>query len=139
AFGNFPEAETAEIHLATGFQNILYEHPALPEELRERMFGYCRIEFAGERKETDTDEQFLYKTRKKALGAFKRELWDLPEENRAQIRDSLHDQFAFLFRKLAVEDTRDLISRFVRPPAFHRSGPAALRIKAAADDWDLSD
>src|SRR5688572_29885840 len=26
AFGNFPRVETAEIHLATNFQNILYEH-----------------------------------------------------------------------------------------------------------------
>src|SRR6185369_18092757 len=27
-FHRFPAAETAEIHLATGFQNGLYEHPA---------------------------------------------------------------------------------------------------------------
>ena len=29
---------------------------------------------------SDTEEQFIYKARKKALGAFKRELWELPEE-----------------------------------------------------------
>ena len=29
-FHRFPAVETAEIHLATGFQNALYEHPGLP-------------------------------------------------------------------------------------------------------------
>ena len=139
AFGSFPEAETTEIHLATGFQNILYEHPALPDELRERMYDHCRAEFANERKMDDTEQQFLYKTRKKALGAFKRELWELPEQNRAQIRSSLQEQFAFLFRKLNVHATREMVARFVTPPALPRSGPAAMRARAAADDWDLSD
>ena len=35
-FHRFPEVETAEIHLATGFQNALYEHPAFPAELYAR-------------------------------------------------------------------------------------------------------
>ena len=35
-FHRFPQVETAEIHLATGFQNLLYEHPAFPAELLER-------------------------------------------------------------------------------------------------------
>src|SRR3954447_13886203 len=30
-FHRFPQVETAEIHLATGFQNALYEHPAFPK------------------------------------------------------------------------------------------------------------
>ena len=28
-FHRFPEVETAEIHLATGWQNALYDHPAI--------------------------------------------------------------------------------------------------------------
>jgi len=139
AFGSFPEVETAEIHLATGFQNIFYEHPALPAELRERMYEHCRQNFPDERKPSDTEEQFIYKARKKALGAFKRDLWDLPEENRAQIRGSLREQFAFLFRQLRVDGTMDMVGRYVTAPAHRRSGPSALRMKAAADDWDLSD
>ena len=31
-FHHFPAVETAEIHLATGFQNALYEHPAFPAD-----------------------------------------------------------------------------------------------------------
>jgi fructose-bisphosphate aldolase, class II len=139
AFGKFPEVETAEIHLATGFQNTLYEHPAFPQELRERMYEHCRREFPEERKPGDTEEQFLYKARKKALGAFKRDLWSIPEESRTQIRASLQQTFARLFRQLAVVDTMETVRTFVTPVRVPRSGPAALRIKAAADDWDLSD
>lgn len=139
AFGRFPEVETAEIHLATGFQNLLFEHPRLPADLREQMYEHCRTEHAGERKASDTDEQFIYKTRKKALGVFKRQLWELPEEARAPIRDTLREQFASLFRKLRVNDTADVVARFVRAPELRRSGPEELRMKAAADDWDLSD
>ncbi len=139
AFGKFPEVETAEIHLATNFQNIFYEHPSLPRELRDRMYDHCRVNFPEERKLDDTEEQFLYKSRKKALGAFKRELWELPEEPRAEIRATLGQQFTFLFEKLAVRNTRGIVDEFVSAPRVPRSGPAALRVKAAADDWDLSD
>lgn len=139
AFGRFPEVETAEIHLATGFQNILFDHPRLPEELRERMYGHVRENFASERKASDTEEQFLYKTRKKALGTFKQELWELPGEVRADIRETLRETFAFLFEQLRVTGTREMVARFVTPPEHRRAGPGALRMKAAADDWDLSD
>ncbi len=139
AFDKFPEVQTAEIHLATNFQNIFYEHPALPAELRYRMYDHCRREFPEERKPGDTEEQFIYKSRKKALGAFKRELWDLPETTRASIRATLQEQFSFLFETLRVAKTREMVAAHVSPPRHTRSGPTALRMKAAADDWDLSD
>jgi len=137
AFGKFPEMETAEIHLATNFQNIFFDH--LPSDLRERMYTYCADNFPEERKAGDTDEQFIYKARKKSLGVFKKELWSLPEETRFRIRSALQEQFEFLFRKLAVVDTVDDVARHVSPASVPRSGPSALRHAAAADDWDLSD
>ncbi|HEX6750346.1 MAG TPA: class II fructose-bisphosphate aldolase [Longimicrobium sp.] len=137
AFGKFPEVETAEIHLATNFQNLVYD--AVPAELRERMYEHCRQNFQDERKSGDTEEQFIYKARKKALGAFKRELWELPEGDREKIRGVLRETFAFLFRQLRVNDTQEMVKRIVPLPEFRRSGPAAMRMKAAADDWDLSD
>ena len=76
-FHRFPAVETAEIHLATGFQNTLYDHPAFPEELHARIEAWCVENAADERKPGQTDEQFVYTTRKKAIGPFKRELWDL--------------------------------------------------------------
>jgi fructose/tagatose bisphosphate aldolase len=139
SFGKFPDAETAEIHLATGFQNLFFDHPALPAELREKMYDWVRANLPEERKPSDTEEQFLYKARKKAVGAFKRELWGLPDDVLSQIRATLQEKFAFLFRQLAVEGTSEVVKRHVSPPEQARSGPGALRIKAAADDWDLSD
>src|SRR5205814_6594035 len=76
-FHHFPRVETAEIHLATGFQNTLFDHPAFPKDLLAKIEGWCRTEAADERKPGQNDEQFLYTTRKKAIGPFKRQLWDL--------------------------------------------------------------
>ncbi|HEU4881439.1 MAG TPA: class II fructose-bisphosphate aldolase [Longimicrobium sp.] len=137
AFGNFPKVETAEIHLATNFQNIAYDH--LPSELRERMYEHCRQNFPDERKAGDTEEQFIYKARKKALGAFKRELWELPESDRERIRGVLNETFTFLFRQLKVENTMEIARKYVPLPAIAHASPADMRMTAAADDWDLSD
>ena len=76
-FHHFPAVETAEIHLATGFQNALYEHPAFPASLMDEIYAWCGVNAADERKDGQTEEQFLYTTRKKAIGPFKRQLWDL--------------------------------------------------------------
>src|SRR3954464_11414012 len=59
-FHRFPAVETAEIHLATGFQNALYEHPAFPKELHERIRDWCFENAGDERKPDQTDEQFVY-------------------------------------------------------------------------------
>src|SRR5690349_22860770 len=40
-FHRFPAVETAEIHLATGFQNALFEHPAFPAELHREIEHFC--------------------------------------------------------------------------------------------------
>ena len=41
-FDRFPAIETAEIHLATGFQNMLYDGGFLPEDFRQRMLDWCK-------------------------------------------------------------------------------------------------
>jgi hypothetical protein len=104
-FDRFPQVGAVEIHLATGFQNVIYDSPHFPEallaEIRKRLFE----KYADERKEGQTEEQFLYKTRKKAFGDFKREMWSMPEENLAAIRNALEERFVLLFRKLNVVNT----------------------------------
>ena len=80
-FHRFPKVETAEIHLATGFQNALYEHPAFPAELHADRGVVLRATPLDERKPDQTDQQFVYTTRKKALGPFKRELWELESKD----------------------------------------------------------
>lgn len=115
AFDRFPQTTTAEIHLATGFQNIIYDSGNFPSQLRERIYNYIREKFSSERKEGQTEEQFIYKTRKKGFGPFKRELWDLSADMRWKIASELETKFEFLFKKLNVVNTDELIKRYIKP------------------------
>jgi fructose-bisphosphate aldolase, class II len=128
-FHRFPAVETAEIHLATGFQNALYEHPAFPDELHREIEAWCFVNALDERKAGQTDQQFVYTTRKKAIGPFKRQLWELPE-----IEDILAAQrrkIAFLFTELGVNGSAELVDRYVRPVEIRTAPPEALRGAAA--------
>ena len=116
-FHRFPEIETAEIHLATGFQNLVMDHPRFPADLLAEMRAYSDRELANERSDGETDLQFFYKTRKKAWGPFKRQTWDLPTDIRTELGKQLQDKFEFLIRQLRAEDTRDVTLRYVNHPA----------------------
>jgi len=113
AFALFPKTGAAEIHLATGFQNLIYDSPAFPEELSRRIKDHLLHAYSGERKAGDTEEQFIYRTRKKAFGDFKKEIWSMPEDRASVIREALEERFALLFRELNVTDTADLVNRYV--------------------------
>jgi fructose-bisphosphate aldolase class II len=139
AFHNFPKRETAEIHLATNFQNMLFDQ--IPDALRTEIYAWLSENAKDERKATDSDEQFFYKTRKKALGPFKRRLWDLPADVKAKVAGMYDQKFRFLFEQLAIGDTAGLTAKYVVSPLQHRPRPAdATPAHAAApDDADLSD
>ncbi|GAB6265082.1 MAG: class II fructose-bisphosphate aldolase [Methanothrix sp.] len=115
AFDRFPATGTAEIHLATGFQNIIYDSRSFPGQLRARIYDHLRAEMKGEWKEKDTEEQFIYKTRKKAFGPFKPELWQLPTDVCDEICAELEGKFAFLFDKLMVMGTRPVLDQYIKP------------------------
>jgi fructose/tagatose bisphosphate aldolase len=138
AFGNFPRVETVEIHLATNFQNIVFDHPNLPAELRGRMKEWLERNAASERKPNDTEEQFYYRARKKAIGPFKRECWSLPTEVRGAIAADLERTFTFLFDQLKVNGTAELVRRTVPAPAL--SWEALHRAHGrAADDAEAGE
>ncbi len=126
AFNHFPEHGTAEIHLATGFQNILYEGGGLPREVKDEMMAWCIEHCAAERKDGETDEQFLYKTRKKAIGPFKHELWTLPDDASATIAANLRAKFGLLFDELGIAGTRAVVERHITPVAMALPLPSAL-------------
>ena len=131
AFGNFPRVGAVEIHLATNFQNIVFDHPRIPAELRERMRLWLDANAAGERKPNDTAEQFYYRARKKAIGPFKQECWSLPAEIRGAIAADLERTFGFLFDQLKVNGTARHVTRFVRAPTLswdqlHKAGARAV-------------
>jgi hypothetical protein len=113
AFGLFPQVGTAEVHLATGFQNLIYDSPYFPKELLDEIYRHLLDNYIDERKQGETEQQFLYKTRKKAFGDFKKEMWSLPEENLRGIREMLENRFSLIFRRLEVVETVDLVSKFV--------------------------
>jgi hypothetical protein len=124
-FHRFPQVETAEIHLATGFQNALYEHPAFPADLYAKIEAFCFENCADERKDGETDTQFVYKTRKKALGTFKRELWDLATKD--EIIASQQAKMKFLFEQLGIPGNKAVVDRFVTAPERHKPLPASLK------------
>jgi fructose/tagatose bisphosphate aldolase len=115
AFHMFPETGTSEVHLATGFQNIIYDSVALPEEFRSEVYDFIRQEHAKERKEGQTEEQFIYSTRKKGFGPLKKKWWDLPSSVKDPIMKELEVKFELLFKKLKVVDTVDIVRRTVKP------------------------
>jgi fructose/tagatose bisphosphate aldolase len=127
AFDRFPATGTAEIHLATGFQNMIYDSKGFPVKLRAKIYEFLLADMSDEWKEKDTQEQFIYKTRKKGFGPFKMELWNLPSDVRDEICAELERQFAFLFDKLKVNGTRPVLEQFIKPVDVPLKMPMALK------------
>lgn len=112
-FGRFPESGAVEIHLATQFQNIMFEH--LPKELVDRIEDRIRTDLSSEFQPDLTEAQNLYRLRKKSYGLFKEDLWNLSEEAKAKVLGPLEETFETMFRRLRVEGTRGIVDRFVKP------------------------
>jgi len=112
-FHKFPEVETAEVHLATEFQNMIYESKNFPAELRDKMYSWIKANLASERKSDQTDEQFIYSARKKALGPFKKDIMGLSLDVRTAIAKEIEAKFDFLFKQLKNVNNRELIDKFV--------------------------
>lgn len=125
-FHRFPKSNTSEIHLATEFQNMIYESDAFPKELKEMVYAWLRANCKDEAKAGETDEQFIYKTRKKGFGAFKKEFWGLPAATRETIINGLQAKFRFLFEQLNVPNTASLVRDHVLPTPVPVPMPAAL-------------
>jgi fructose/tagatose bisphosphate aldolase len=115
AFGRFCEANAIEVHLATAFQNQLYDHEQFPAELKAEIYAYLDKKSADERKPNQTDAQFYYTTRKRGFGPFKRQLWDMPEEQRVAIMSSLGETYSLIMQRLGVAGSAGLVDRVVKP------------------------
>ncbi len=138
AFGKFPEYDTLEVHLATNFQNILYNE--LPGGLKDEIYAYLDKNHAHERKEGQTDEQFYYKTRKRALGKFKEAIWSIAPDQRARITAAWDDQFRDLFDSLSIADTRTYVDQHIRPVVVAAKLENYLRGEGEQEDTsDLAD
>lgn len=130
AFGRFAEANAIEVHLATAFQNLIYESGSFPEQLKSDIYAHLAANHADERKDGQTDAQFYYTTRKKGFGPFKQQLWDLPEETRQGIMGDLQPTFELIMRKLGVEGSANVVDRIVTSVDVPIPAPKALRSMA---------
>jgi fructose/tagatose bisphosphate aldolase len=135
AFGKFVESEAVEVHLATNFQNMLFDR--LPAELRATMYAYLDEKSAAERKPGMTDEQFYYKTRKNAIGPFKQQTWRMTTEKKAEIGQAWEAQFTKLFTSLGLRDTRKFVDQTIKPVAVKPS--LKFYLGDAAGEEDVSD
>ncbi len=138
AFNKFPEVGAVEIHLATGFQNIIYDEA--PQEMVDAAYAHLHEHRSSEWKEDQTEEQFLYSTRKKAFGALKQQWWDLDGGAKERIGQALQEQFEFLFNKLNVKDTKQVVNDVTTVVAMHRKRPTEAAEEAVLEiASDLSD
>jgi len=112
-FHKFPENDTLEVHLATGFQNMMFDSKYFPADLKNKIYEWLKVNAASERKEGETDEQFFYKTRKKALGPFKKDIMGLPQDVRDKIADEIEQKFDFLFKQLDAVNNRAVVDKYV--------------------------
>ncbi len=115
AFNKFPEVDTIEIHLATNFQNKTLDSKLFPKDLYAKMVEWTKANCLSERKATDTDEQYVYKARKRALGQFKKDIMNLPLNVKEGIAAEIEKNFEFLFTQLNVNDTKDFVVGIVKP------------------------
>ena len=136
-FRRFPEVQTLEIHLATGFTNCMMDNPAFPADLREMMYAHLDTHNVGDRKPGMTDVQFHLRERKRTMGAFKAELWALPEEAYGPVFQSLEEEFAFYYRELNVAGSRAEVEAIVTAVEYHKPMPTVRRIYG--DDLGLAD
>jgi fructose/tagatose bisphosphate aldolase len=138
AFHKFVEAEACEVHLATNFMNMFYEH--IPTDLKSEIYRFLDEKEAKERKPGMTDEQFYYKMRKNAVGPFKKQSWTLPAEKLDEIRNAWQEQFTKLFRMLGLSGTRQYVFKYVKPVFVQPEAHYYLGETAAAEEVsDLAD
>jgi fructose/tagatose bisphosphate aldolase len=113
AFHKFVECDCVEVHLATEFQNMIYESKHFPAGLKAKIYDWLKVNAASERKEGETEEQFFYKTRKKALGPFKKEIIGLGKQVREAIAAEIEVKFDFLFKQLNCLNNKPLVDKYV--------------------------
>lgn len=106
---------------------MTYDSKALPSEFRREVYDFIKKEYAKDKKEGQTEEQFIYSTRKKGFGPIKKKWWDLPLDVKEPIMKELEDKFGLLFEKLKVGNTRAIVERTVKPVRVKKEIPEGVR------------
>lgn len=134
-FDKFPQNNCSEIHLATGFQNIMFD--LAPKSFKEEVYRFIEENFKEEWKDGMTREQFLYKSRKRGLGPFKYQWWTLENKNKEEILDALEKKFEFLFEKLNVFGTKEYTDKYIKLVKVSYVKGSTKDVKQKAEDIKL--
>jgi hypothetical protein len=134
AFGKIPENDALEIHLATGFQNMMFDSVLFPEELENRIYDWMKKNLVSEWKEGMSEDQFLYKLRKKSLGPFKKDIMNLPEDIKEGIAKEIEDRFDFLFKQLRVVNSKEIVVKYIKPNNFELGFNSVAVLDGEGDD-----
>lgn len=120
-FAQFPKTEAIEIHLATGFQNIILDHPSFPKDFLEEMYAWLDKEKIGDKKEGQTNEQFHYSERKKTFGQFKKGFWEIEKGVKDEIMAELEKRFEFMYKELKVINTQEMVKKVSPAMEIHKT------------------
>jgi hypothetical protein len=105
----FPASGAVEIHLALGFNNLIFDHPSLPKAIKDHIRDYTFANHEPERAPGETDAQFLYNTRKKSWKVLKKQFWEMPAPAQADIMRSLEEMFRDMFTWMNIGNTGELV------------------------------
>lgn len=109
--GMFPKHDTLEIHLATGWQNILMDSIHFPAKLRDRMEEWVVSEY-GEKYESR--EECIYRERKRAWGEFQKEVWEIDDEVIIKLMGEIKEKARVIQRQLGMEGKRELLKEYIK-------------------------
>jgi hypothetical protein len=123
----FPGTGTVEIHLALGFNNLIFDHPSLPQALKDQIRDYTFANHAHERGADDNDTQFFYNSRKKAWKVMKKPFWDMGSKAEEEIMTSLQAMFRDMFTWMNVGATSDLVAAHTTVTKVAPPQPEVLR------------
>ena len=84
-FVEFPRNDAIEINLATEFQRIVFDHPKLPKELRDKMVAWIKETKPAEWKEGDSEAKNIEKCFKRAWGPVKKDFWSMPSDAKGRL------------------------------------------------------
>ncbi len=134
AFDRFAQANACEVHLATAFQSMVYDSEAFPSDLRNDIYAYLEEHHQNERKPDMTDAQFYYTARKRGIGPFKQQMWDLPDDARGQIMSELGSRFELIFTRLGVTNTMSMVRDITPTPRLpYRKGEAISDVEVEGE------
>jgi len=133
-FHKFPGVDTAEVHLATQFQNMVLDSKFFPSDLKKKIYDWLKVEAKNEFKPGMTDEQFFYKSRKKALGPFKKDIMNIKDNEK--IAAEVEKKFGFLFDQLNIKDSAKLTKQFIKEQNIKRHFELIHDKKAEAFEGD---